>query len=198
MDGNGADGKILIDQSERRCRADRILYEKGLLSYLETIGEPHIIGSYRMDMMAWNDLDIDILNDQMDRNRLYQLTSYILETFQPLWYEAKEEVNDEGKTVWFHGFHTVIDGEMWNLDLWFFDLETIEKAERYCDEIAEKVKRTPGSREAVIKMKQDLISRGLYGFYQYSSMDVYRAVLEQNIYNMEDLLTKYKRGVNKL
>lgn len=198
MDRNGADGKILMDQSERRRRADRILYEKGLLSYLETIGEPHIIGSYRMDMMAWNDLDIDVVNDRMDKSRLYELTSYILKTFQPSWYEAKEEVNDEGKTVWFHGFHTVTDGEMWNLDLWFFDLETIEKAEHYCDEIAEKVKRTPGSREAVIKMKQDLISRDLYGFYQYSSMDVYRAVLEQDIYNTDDLFTKYKRGINKL
>ena len=30
---------------------------------LEEIGKPHIIGSYKMDMMAWNDLDIDIEND---------------------------------------------------------------------------------------------------------------------------------------
>jgi len=42
--------------------ADRILYEFGLLSKIEQIGKAHIVGSYQMDMMAWNDLDIDIEN----------------------------------------------------------------------------------------------------------------------------------------
>jgi hypothetical protein len=82
-----------------------------------------------MDMMAWNDIDIDIENQGMSLEKLYQLTSYIIETFHPFWYEAKEEVNDEGQTVWFQGFEAMIDGERWNFDLWFFDRETIEKAE---------------------------------------------------------------------
>lgn len=36
----------------RKSQADRILYEFGLLKQLEELGVPHIIGSYRMDMMA--------------------------------------------------------------------------------------------------------------------------------------------------
>ena len=42
----------------------------------------------------------------MSLKKLYELTSFILSTFNPVWYEAKEVVNDEGKTVWFHGFET--------------------------------------------------------------------------------------------
>lgn len=187
-----------MNSIERRRQADKILYEMGLLDYLREIGEPHIIGSYKMDMMAWNDLDIDILNDKMDISKLYQLTSYIINTFHPLWYEAKEEVNDEGNTVWFHGFHTIIDGEEWNLDLWFFDQETIDKAEAYCSRVMEAVRQQDGSRERIMKMKQELIKRGLYGFYQYSSMDVYRAVLEQGIVEVEDLLRRYIKKENKL
>lgn len=67
--------------------------------------------------MAWNDLDIDIENQTMSIDKLYGLTNYIFHTFPPLWYEAKEEINEEGKTVWFHGFHTMIEDELWNLDL---------------------------------------------------------------------------------
>ena len=171
------DGAEKMNLTGRKQQADKILYELGLWNYLRGIGEPHIIGSYKMDMMAWNDLDIDIINDKMDISKLYQLTSHIIDTFHPLWYEAKEEINDEGKTVWFHGFHTIIDGEEWNLDLWFFDRETIDKAEAYCERVMEAAKRQTGSRERIIKMKQELIERGLYGFYQYSSMDVYRACL---------------------
>lgn len=82
-----------------RENADIILYNTGLLERLNKIGTPHIIGSYRMDMMAWNDLDIDIENSDMSIEKLYELTDYIIKTFRPKWYEAKEEVTDEGKTV---------------------------------------------------------------------------------------------------
>ena len=126
------------------------------------------------------------------------MTAYILKTFSPLWYEAKEEVNDEGKTVWFHGFNAIIDGEEWNFDLWFFDEETIEKAERYCDKIADMSKKQQGSRDIILKIKQELIERNMYGFYQYASMDVYRAVLEQRICDTEELLEKYVKQENRL
>ena len=187
-----------MEQLRRRQQADKILYDSGLFAWLENIGEPHVIGSYRMGMMAWNDLDIDIVNERMDTDRLYSLTAFVLEQFCPLWYEAKEEVNDQGKTVWFHGFHTRIDGELWNVDLWFFDRETIRKAETYCDRISEQVRQIPGSRERIIRMKQELLERNLYGFYKYSSMDVYRAVLEQGISDVEELLRRYQRGENRI
>ncbi len=180
-----------MDSKRRKQQADKILYEMGLSAYLQKIGELHIIGSYKMDMMAWNDLDIDILNTRMDISKLYQLTDYITSTFHPLWYEAKEEINDQGKTVWFHGFEAMIDGEKWNFDIWFFDQETIDKAEKFCSEIMEAVKQQTGSRERIVKMKQELLRRGLYGFHKYSSMDVYKAVLEYGIYDVEELLKKY-------
>ena len=66
------------------------------MAQLYQIGTPYIIGSYSMDMMAWNDLDIDIENHAMSIGRF------------------------------------------------------------------------------IIGIKQELLKRRLYGFYQYSSMDVYR------------------------
>lgn len=183
---------------ERRKKAEKILRDTGLLEYLSKIGEPHVIGSYKMNMMAWNDLDIDVENDRMNSERLYELTGYILDTFHPLWYEAKEEVNDEGKTVWFHGFHAIMDGEIWNFDLWFFDRDTIDKAEDYCNGIMRMAEQNPESRERIMKMKQELLDRDLYSFYQYSSMDVYRAVLEQGISDAEELLQRYIRKENRL
>ena len=183
---------------ERKRQAEKILHELGLYERLAEIGTPHVIGSCRMDMMAWNDLDVDIENQNMSKEALYDLTAYILKTFSPSWYEAKEEINNEGKTVWFHGFEAMIDGEIWNFDLWFFDRETIQKAEKYCDSIAERVKQTLGSRETIMRIKEDLIARDLYGFDRYASMDVYRAVLEQNIRTTQELLERYAAQENRL
>ena len=102
----------MIATEERKLKAEKILYDMGLIDRLELIGEPHIIGSCRMNMMAWNDLDIDIENQSMSKEKLYELTAYIMKTFSPTWYEAREEMNDEGKTVWFHGFEAIIEGEL--------------------------------------------------------------------------------------
>lgn len=180
-----------MTSEERRQRAGRILPE--LLSLLAAIGEPHVIGSYRMNMMAWNDIDIDVPNTHMSAERLYELTRSILETYHPLWYEAKEEVNGEGKTVWFHGFKAEIDGELWNFDIWFFDAETIEKAERYCDRVSALTAAQPDARDAILRMKQELLAEGLYGFEQYSSMDVYRAVLKLGITDTRTLKARYSK-----
>jgi len=87
----------MLTCEERFARAQKILYGMGLLDYLAQIGAPHVVGSCRMNMMAWNDLDIDVENKEMSIDRLYDLTAWILKTFCPTWYEAKEEVNDEGR-----------------------------------------------------------------------------------------------------
>ena len=105
----------------RKESADYLLHDCGLLAELMKYGNVHPIGSYRMDMMAWNDLDLDVENDGMSLEKLYRLTSFIWEKFQPVWYEAKEEIAPDGKTVWFHGFETMITGQLWNVDIWFFD-----------------------------------------------------------------------------
>lgn len=175
-----------MNNVDRKSQADHILYEFGLLKKLEGIGVPHIIGSYRMDMMAWNDLDIDIENDRMSLDKLYELSAFILDTFHPTWYEAKEEINEEGKRVWFHGFETVITGELWNVDLWFFDRETITNAERYCDDITKRT--TLNQKERIIQIKEELIARELYSFEKYKSLDVYKAVLENDVADVEEFL----------
>ena len=176
-----------------REKAEHILQASGLLEHLKAYGTPHIIGSLRMDMMAWNDIDIDIENEGMCLEKLYRLTSFILDTFRPTWYEAKEEKNAEGKTVWFQGFEAAIDGELWNFDLWFFDRGTIEKAEAFCDGIAARA--TAAQRGRILAIKEGLLARGLYTFEKFGSMDVYNAVLEEGIQDIDGFLEKHGKRV---
>ena len=41
-----------MEKREIKEAADRILHTYGLLDLLRPLGTPHVIGSYRMDMMA--------------------------------------------------------------------------------------------------------------------------------------------------
>lgn len=172
-------------------QANRILYDLGLLNELNTYGKSHLIGSVKMNLMTWNDLDIDVENDSMSLEKLHQLTNYILNNFNPTWYEAKEEINEAGNTVWFHGFEFYLDNELWNVDIWFLDKDSIEKAKKYCDDISAKVKENEKLRTAIIDIKQELIKRNLYSFDKYTSMDVYDAVLNNGIKSTDDFIEKF-------
>lgn len=179
----------LMKKLTRKETADFLLHDCGLLAELMKYGKVHPIGSYRMDMMAWNDLDLDVENDDMSLEKLHCLTSFILKKFQPVWYEAKEEIASDGKTVWFHGFETMITGQLWNVDIWFFDKAKIEDAVEYCDSIAQRA--TPEQKQQIVAIKEELIRRGLYSFEAYRSIDVYRAVTELGITTPERFLSEY-------
>ena len=179
---------MLSANNEIKRVCDRILYEFGLFDELKKIGTPHIVGSYIMDMMVGNDLDIDVENDRMSLEKLYDLTAFVIKTFKPTWYEAKQEVNN-GNTAWFHGFEFQIEGELFNVDIWFFNRDTIENAEAYCRRLASQA--TGEQRNTIIKFKRELINRGLYRFDRYTSMHVYEAVLEKHITDIDQMLNHY-------
>lgn len=169
-------------------QANHILQDCGLLNELKKYGTPHIIGSYKMNLMAWNDLDIDVENESMSLDKLYQLTKFILDNFNPIWYEAKEETNEQSNKVWFHGFEFYLDNELWNIDIWFLDKDTIEKAEKYSKDISDKVTDNEQLKTAIIEIKEELINRNLYSFDKYTSMDVYDAVLNKGIMNVDEFV----------
>jgi hypothetical protein len=183
-----------VGNAERKAVADRFLYEMGLLDELRKYGEPHIVGSYTMDVMAWDDLDIDVENDSMSMARLYELTAFVTARFSPVWYEAKQETDDRGRAVWFHGFETTVLGERWNIDLWFFDAATIAEAEQYCRAIADRIDGSRHLKGAIMQIKEDLIREGVYGSEGHTSRDVYRAVLDVGVCNTEEFLLEYVSG----
>lgn len=174
---------------DKHEKAYQILQQYRLLERLSEIGAPSVIGSTKMELMVSNDIDIDVDNSEMSLARLYELTHFILDEFHPTWYEAKEEVNADGKTVWFQGFEAILDGELWNFDIWFFDSDTIRQAERYCENIIQRIAAVPGAREAILSLKKQLLEKELYSFGKYTSMDVYSAVLDRNIFDLNTFLS---------
>ncbi len=174
-------------------QADKLLYDLGLFDELKKYGTPQIIGSYAMNVMAWNDLDIDVTNEDMDIEKLYSLTSVILKKYKPIWYEAKQELTSEGKQVWFHGFETMILGDLWNIDIWFFDKSTISNAESFCDNVKKQIDLDENKRNTIIQIKKGLIEKELYSFEKYTSMDVYKAVLEDGISSLDEFLIRCKK-----
>jgi hypothetical protein len=171
--------------------AEKILYEYGLLEQLNKYGKTHIIGSYKMDLMVWNDLDVDIENVNVNMDSIYNIAKYVFEKYSPIWFEGKETVL-ENKRCYFLGFETNILKETWNIDLWFVDNMEIQKCEKYCNEITEKINKNKELQNYIVKIKKDLIQRGMYSS-SYNSKDVYDAVLNYGIKNADELIKNYEK-----
>lgn len=80
-----------------------------------------------------------------------------------IWYEAKEEITADGKTI--------------------------KAAEHYCDLVAQKAGKEQKAK--IIEIKEALIAGNLYFFDHYRSMDVYKAVMEMNIENIDDFMSEF-------
>lgn len=77
------------------------------------------------------------------------------------------------------------------MDIWFFDNDTITKTFDFSKNIKQKLFVNPELKEIIINIKQSLIANEQYGFDKFSSMDVYKAVFEDNVGSYKEFIEKY-------
>lgn len=90
-----------------------------------------------------------------------------------------------------------MDSELWNVDIWFLDKDTINKTEKYCDDISVKVKDNEYLRTAIIEIKEELIKRNLHSFDKYTSMDVYDAVINKGITDIDNFIERCGKTIGE-
>lgn len=176
-------------------QAQKILTDFGLLEYLNAhCGKTHVVGSYAMDLMAANDLDIDVENKNMSQEKLYALSAFVNKTFHPSWYEAKQVFDKYGDVTWFCGFEFSLDGALWNVDLWFLDEYTISIAESKCEFVRSRTEKDPSIAARIVQLKKELMRRNLYGGDNYTSDNVYDAVIHNEVTDVDEFLRLKNRG----
>lgn len=173
-----------------KSNADVLLHQTGLLKCLQKYGNVHITGSYRMDTMSWNDLDI-YLEAAPATFDIFPMIADVNTLLRPFRFDG---FTDGGKL--FYGLETMITGERWNIDIWIKDADGIHSSIEYCDEISRRIAEDPAKRDAILSIKAELISMGMYGFdknrdHHYHSNEIYDAVLREGILTTEDLLRRH-------
>ena len=170
-------------------KADDLMYNHGLLKLLKKYGDVHIVGSYRMGIMTWNDIDFYMDKSGLNTQNYYNLTSDIVKEMMPSCFNG--EINIKNGMA-FMGFETKISEERWNIDIWWKDKAEIDNSLAYANDIVQLIQKRPELKEAVMKIKQELIMRGLYGFDKgkkhYHSKEIYDAVFNEGIVTTEQFL----------
>jgi len=168
--------------------ADELLRKTGLLDVLRRFGDPVIVGSYAMDAMAWNDLDVYIVLD----SSYHEMAAAAMLAVKPCRYDG---FCDRQTSAQFAGMETVITGERWNIDIWVRTLDEIKAAAAKNRAMKAQFDAQPEAREAMLRIKRELIARGMYGFDKskrhYHSPEIYEAVLEKGVRTVEEMLERY-------
>lgn len=109
-----------------REEAEHLLHGCGLLDVLRRYGEPVVTGSCSMDMMAWNDLDLYVVENDSIFAQWFALAHAVCDALQPVKVEVQRE---PGKL--FLGMETEITGTRWNVDVWGKDRTGVEASKAY-------------------------------------------------------------------
>lgn len=176
-----------------RDRAEELLNETGLLECISKYGKAFITGSYRMDMMCWNDIDLYIEDSVKVRENWFCLVKDVISVLKPYRFDGAYKENKI-----FLGCETDLTGERWNVDIWVRDRAHIEKSMEYCDSIVQRTEQYPELRKSVIDIKKKLIELRMYGLDKmaerhYHSDEIYRAVFEEGVRIPEEFLDKYPK-----
>lgn len=170
-------------------QADHLIRQTRLLEVLNRHGTPAITGSYFMNIMAWNDLDL-YLNPGTGFDP-YSMIADLNAALRPFRFDGF--VNDRSI---FYGCETTISGERWNIDVWIRTEAEIAESLASCAGLLRRMESQPGTREAIVAIKTALIQKGLYGFdkhpvHHYHSRDIYDAVLNEGILSPEEFLSRH-------
>jgi len=174
--------------------ADDILYKKGLIDILKSFGTPHIHGSYALDLMTWRDLDIYLHTDTFKEADFFLLGSKLCTLLQPIKMSFRNELiaNTPGLPVGLY-WGVYLGNERagsWKIDIWAVDNSEFQKLVRYNTEIRERL--THSAVLSILEIKSQCWKDPEYR-RSYNSADIYQAVLEKKITNIDDFKKHFEK-----
>jgi hypothetical protein len=174
--------------------ADALLHEKGLLALLNSFGTPHVSGSYALDLMTWRDLDIYLEVEELKEDRFFSLGGKLASLLMPVKMSFRNETiaKTQGLPEGFYwGIYLGNERKgAWKIDVWAVHAAECKRLLDYCAAIQGKLDKQKATQILAIKSCcwQDPEYRR-----SYFSMDIYTAVLDEGIRDMEGF-ERYRRS----
>ncbi len=168
--------------------ANKILYDYGLLEILGKYGNPVPTGSYVLGLMTWRDLDIYIETDEMTESRFFRLGGEVASALKPQRMHYRNEFL--GKTPdlpvgFYWGIYAsgLVSPEEWKIDLWAIGSEQRKSFQKSMDELRASIDEK--CHLVILEIKDHYWRHPEYR-KKFGSVDIYRAVIEEDIKSVRE------------
>lgn len=174
---------------ELRTEADRLL-ASGLQTILNDYGEVHVIGSYALHLMVWRDLDIHIVHKDIDKEGFFELGGRVAALLSPhrMHYRDETSVATEGLPrglYWGVYLGDERDGA-WKIDIWVTESVGFERVRTHGERL--KARLSESNRPLILQIKSACWRHPQYR-RQFSSGDIYEAVLDHGVIDIDGFWT---------
>ncbi len=181
--------ELLEKQHELHDEATEIL-SSILLPILERYGEVVVGGSYLYELMCYPDIDIDVVTESVDGDMYARLCAEFLKRKEVSKLTTTNRVEFENaragsqKGYWISP--KIHFGELvWSIDIWLQKPEWHTGNTVKYKDMLQNI--TDEQRIAILSIKEDLRASDDYGIgKKYQSVDVYDAVLKDDVLSVED------------
>ncbi|MBO0812060.1 MAG: hypothetical protein J2P23_08425 [Microlunatus sp.] len=171
----------------------------GLHAILDPVGSVRPAGSFELGLMVWPDLDLEVITPDLPRpeNVVGVLRDLVLVSgVRKINYaDHRDAVGGELPRGIYLGPDPEFLGVRWQVDVWFIDEDQAEERRRLTETIRDRM--NDGTRRTIQQIKQiaaasDRYHRGV------SSVDIYRAVLDEGVTSMDGFVTYLARTGREL
>jgi len=168
--------KLLEHSSKTRIVASKLLEEKNIIKTLSKVGEPLLVGSYALDLMLDEDIDIVVKTNTPKLSAIDAINSFIaVEVAQK--YEFGDFVrysrNNRPKGYIVNLLITEYANIKWEIEIWFFTEVTY-----YLNQLKDyKGKLSPQKKLEILKRKHLRKYSGKTK-HEIGSVDIYEEVLK--------------------
>lgn len=182
----------LLNEAQRlHNQADKMLKETELLRMLANHGNVlPITGSYAYGLMVYPDIDLGLLVSEASKEDFSELVKEMVQSKWVRKISTADTVNftplhtGRPKGYWL-GLEIPFEGDRWGIDCW---VQQENWAPTTPDPYLGALESLdPKKKEAILKIKYELILREAYG-KKYFSNDIYDAVLNDNVLSIETFL----------
>jgi hypothetical protein len=183
-------------QTKLQKQATGVLSSLDLVNTLLKYGEVKMVGSVALGLMTWPDIDIDLeSNSEINDKDYFEIVKYIFSQKNIKQLKLIDNRNSFEKNRPKSMYIAVI----YNLNgvEWKIDIRYLNSGDAFAEDYLNKIKSklTEEKITAILKIKTDFCNHHKYR-KEFSGFEIYNAVLDENIYSIEDF-RKYmlKKGV---
>jgi len=191
--------ELVAQQAWLQARARAILTERHLFDILSECGRPEIVGSYRMGLMVWPDIDITVTTPGVpDLDAALAVIPRLMKeagAHKLNIVDRRGRANDHLPAGIYLGPDIVHEEIAWQVDIWLVDRATVIERQAQTDRFMARM--TDTHRRAILAIKQvaaasDVYHRGV------SSVDISTAVLEDGVTTPEAFVAWLARSGRSL
>jgi hypothetical protein len=174
--------------ADRKRIANSILSDLDLVRKWQRYGRTVLVGAFAYDLLFDPDIDIEVYCPDLRIEHGFQVLLGCALNHRIIKARFSNELAGRDKALYWQLRYKQDDGTEWKIDMWSAPEDyDLPRGEHLVEPMQASL--TPETRKTILKLKE---LRSLDSNLQYLSVDIYRAVLDDDVRNADDLHTWLK------